>query len=172
MTSTGRNTFVGIVAGTGVLLLVGAYEKPTTTPTMQEEMKSYDTTPLEDEGPRMVPRSARTAAHKEALRRLAVKRAAEAKWREEAVRPKLELLQATATSDAHRLTVTGRIRNNSSNDYRLVTVRFHVYDAQGNRVGSALGTIVGLKSGEVWKFRALYLGANAARYRLHEIAGF
>lgn len=70
----------------------------------------------------------------------------------EVVKEALELLDDAGETNDYSTTVTGRIRNNSTKNYSYVQAVFNLYDAQSNRVGTALANINGLDAGETWKF--------------------
>lgn len=89
----------------------------------------------------------------------------------EVVKEALELLDYTGESNDYSTTITGRIRNNSSKKYSYAQVTFNLYDAQSNRVGSALANISGLEAGETWKFKAVGL-SSSKRFTLDTISGF
>ena len=87
-------------------------------------------------------------------------------------RPHLELLSSKGTTNEYSTTITGKIKNNTSQTYTYVQVLFDVYDSSGNRVGSAIGNINNLGPLETWKFQAVYIGEDGKRFRLNEVTGF
>ena len=87
-------------------------------------------------------------------------------------RPHLELLSSKGTTNEYSTTVTGKIKNNTSQTYTYVQVLFDVYDSSGHRVGSAMGNINNLGPQETWRFNAVYIGEDGHRFRLDEITGF
>ena len=165
MSKNAQWVLAGILAVVLIFFLRAATNPPAAT-------VQVETDAALDEGPRMVPRSERSEEFMAEMIRRAEQREADRKRREEANKPNLELLEASATSSEYSTTVTGKIRNNSSKTYQYAQVRFQMYDSNGNRVGSALGNITGLEPGQIWRFKALYAGENGDRYRLDEITGF
>ena len=87
-------------------------------------------------------------------------------------KPNLELLEANGATNRFSTEITGRIRNNRSREYSYAQATFDVFDSQEQRVGTAMANINGLKPREIWKFKAVYLGSDGARFRLDEITGF
>ncbi len=87
-------------------------------------------------------------------------------------KPDLELLSSKGSANKFSTTITGNIKNNTSQTYTYVQVLFDVYDSSGNRVGSAIGNINNLGPLETWKFQAVYIGEDGKRFRLDEITGF
>ena len=84
----------------------------------------------------------------------------------------LELLESSGSSNELTTTITGRIRNNTSRNYTYVQALFNVFDANGNRVGSALANINNLGPKEIWKFKAVYFGSDGKRFSLSKIEGY
>jgi len=68
------------------------------------------------------------------------------------------------------LTITGRAR--AGRPYRYAQIRFAVYNATGDRVGSAMANVAGLETGQTWQYRAMYTGHGGRRYELSEITGW
>ena len=66
------------------------------------------------------------------------------------------------------LTVRGIITNTSKRRLSLITVKFHVYDRSGNRVGTAADMISNLEPGSTWKFSAIAFEGGRS-YRFDEI---
>lgn len=55
--------------------------------------------------------------------------------------------------------VRGTITNNRG-DVNYIQVEFPLYDANGNKVGTALANCSGLKTGETWIFEAISVDSN------------
>jgi len=88
-------------------------------------------------------------------------------------RPSLELVGDTkAVLEYSYIHITGIIRNNTSKSYSYVQITFGVYDANGNKVGTALDNIAGLGANETWSFEALGTGAENGTYKLEDIKGY
>ena len=113
------------------------------------------------------PDSGPTAAELEARRQRALARAEALKKREN---PEigLELLKWGVSREGNVVKATGSVRNNSGRGYNYVKISFDVSDSQGNRVGSAMDIITGLKQGQTWKFEALHIGSGT-HFRLNGI---
>ena len=54
----------------------------------------------------------------------------------------------------------GTVTNNSGRDLTYVQILIPTYDADGNKVGSAIANINNLKDGETWKFKAMDLSGG------------
>ena len=54
------------------------------------------------------------------------------------------------------VTITGKAKNVSRNNYSYASVEFSVYDKDGNNLGSALANMNNLASGETWVFEATW----------------
>lgn len=67
--------------------------------------------------------------------------------------------------------VSGLIVNRTGRDLGYVQVSFDLYDANKNKVGSALANVAGLKKGESWKFEATTFGREFDTYRIGEMFG-
>ena len=99
-------------------------------------------------------------------------------WREEAERerelnqPSLELL-----SKEHRPArygnghIVGKIKNNTTKDYRYVQVTFELLDGDRNTVGTSLANIAGLRAGATWSYQASVL-RDFKYFRLQKITGY
>ena len=87
-------------------------------------------------------------------------------------KPDLELLASRATGNSLSMTITGKIRNNTSRNYVYVQALFNVFDSNRNRVGSAMANINNLRPNEIWKFKAMYFGSDGQQFNLSKIEGF
>ena len=71
---------------------------------------------------------------------------------------KVDKYQVEITSgynDGYALYIEGTVTNNSGRDLTYVQILIPTYDADGNKVGSAMANINNLKDGETWKFEAI-----------------
>ena len=71
---------------------------------------------------------------------------------------KVDKYQVEITSgynDGCALYIEGTVTNNSGRDLSYVQILIPTYDADGNKVGSAMDNINNLKDGETWKFKAI-----------------
>ena len=71
---------------------------------------------------------------------------------------KVDKYQVEITSgfnDGYALYIEGTVTNNSGRDLSYVQILIPTYDADGNKVGSAMDNINNLKDGETWKFKAI-----------------
>ena len=58
-------------------------------------------------------------------------------------------------NNGYALCIEGTVTNNSGRDLSYVQILIPTYDADGNKVGSAMANINNLKDGETWKFEAI-----------------
>ena len=70
------------------------------------------------------------------------------------------------------MTITGRVKNNSSKNYAYAQITFIVTNNAGEQVGSALGNINNLQAGSTWKFSAVSLAHGGTRFKLGSISGW
>lgn len=68
--------------------------------------------------------------------------------------------------------IEGTIKNNTDKDKSYASVKFNLFDKDGNQLGTATGSINDLKAGGTWKFKAMGLEKDIAKYELSEITGF
>ena len=71
---------------------------------------------------------------------------------------KVDKYQVEITSgynDGYALYIEGTVTNNSGRDLSYVQILIPTYDADGNKVGSAIANVNNLKDGETWKFEAI-----------------
>ena len=71
---------------------------------------------------------------------------------------KVDKYQVEITSgynDGYALYIEGTVTNNSGRDLNYVQILIPTYDADGNKVGSAMANVNNLKDGETWKFKAI-----------------
>lgn len=88
-------------------------------------------------------------------------------------RPSLEIVGDTkGVVEYSYIHITGIIRNNTAKSYSYVQVTFGIYDADGNKVGTALDNIAGLGANETWSFDALGMGTKNGTYKLEGIKGY
>ena len=76
---------------------------------------------------------------------------------------KVDKYQVEITSgfnDGYALYIEGTVTNNSGRDLSYVQILIPTYDADGNKVGSAMDNINNLKDGETWKFKAVDLSGG------------
>ena len=76
---------------------------------------------------------------------------------------KVDKYQVEITSgfnDGYALYIEGTVTNNSGRDLSYVQILIPTYDADGNKVGSAMANINNLKDGETWKFKAVDLSGG------------
>lgn len=87
-------------------------------------------------------------------------------------KPDLELIDSKGTRTDISTEVTGRVRNNSGKSYRYVQVVFNLFNEQDEQVGTAMANTTGLAPGTVWRFRAVGLTPDGARFKLDKITGY
>lgn len=63
-------------------------------------------------------------------------------------------MQVEKVFDYYTVTITGEMKNTSSEDIDYVSVTFTLFDSEGNVIGSAYDNLNNLKSGQVWKYSA------------------
>lgn len=87
-------------------------------------------------------------------------------------RPELELLGETdGTTNDFGITITGKIKNNTSKQYSYVQATFNLYNDAGELIGTALANVTHLGAQETWAFSAIGVCGNVATYKLNEISG-
>ena len=69
-------------------------------------------------------------------------------------------------------TITGYVRNNTSDTIRYAQIEFTLYDRNYALVDSAFDNIVNWGPGEVWKFQAQTFRTGAAYTKIKGITGF
>ncbi|MGN0657169.1 MAG: FxLYD domain-containing protein, partial [Ruminiclostridium sp.] len=70
------------------------------------------------------------------------------------------------------ITIYGGVGNASKRDYSYVEIVYSIYDDAGNKTGDAIDNILGLKSGERWRYEAFGYAANGSKYKLKSITAF
>lgn len=68
--------------------------------------------------------------------------------------------------------IEGTIKNNTDKEKSYVQVTFNLFDKDGNQLGTALANINDLKAGGTWKFKAMGMEKDIAKYELSEITGY
>lgn len=71
--------------------------------------------------------------------------------------------------------LTGKVSNNSDDDYSDIEIEYTFYDEDGNVIGVASDYLEELEDGKTWKFSVEYFGVGAkdiASYELTELEGF
>ena len=76
--------------------------------------------------------------------------------------------EPTGQQDNGYSIITGIVQNISDKKYSKVIIKFNLYDASGNQIGTAQAVIQDLKTGGTWKFEAIGRG-NASRFEFSEI---
>jgi hypothetical protein len=85
----------------------------------------------------------------------------------------LVLMKKTVTGsyDEFSTTITGTVVNRRSSKLTYAQITYHVYDASGAKVGTALANINGLEPGARWNFKALAL-VPGKTYKFDALSGF
>lgn len=69
--------------------------------------------------------------------------------------------------------IEGTIQNNTDKSYTYVEVRFNIYDAKGNQLGTAIDNINNLEPNATWKYKAIGLTTEKVHsYKFVEITGW
>ena len=69
--------------------------------------------------------------------------------------------------------IEGTIQNNTDKSYTYVDVRFNIYDAKGNQLGTAIDNINNLEPNATWKYKAIGLTTEKVHsYKFVEITGW
>lgn len=69
--------------------------------------------------------------------------------------------------------IEGTIQNNTDKSYSYVEVRFNLYDADGNQLGTAIDNINNLEPNATWKYKAIGLTTEKVHsYKFVEITGW
>ena len=70
------------------------------------------------------------------------------------------------------ITIYGGVGNASKTDYSYVEIVYSIYDDAGNKTGDAIDNIMGLKSGERWRYEAFGYAANGSKYKFKSVTAF
>ena len=85
----------------------------------------------------------------------------------------LEVVETATERDEYGvLYIVGKLKNNNKKTYSYVQVTFNLYDNDGAQIGTTLANTTNLEGGGVWKFKAVILEDNAAKYKLTGIDAF
>lgn len=84
----------------------------------------------------------------------------------------LRLIECDSTEESGILYIVGKIKNPTDKNIEFVSVKFDIYDSEGNQIEGASDSINELKSGNTWKFKAAILSEEAARYELNDITNW
>lgn len=88
---------------------------------------------------------------------------------------KFTLINSSSQNLYYTYSITGTIKNNTSNTYSYVLVTFNLYDSNGNQIGTATDSINNFDANGTWKFKASkWIGdnKNVASYKLVEIKNY
>ncbi len=69
-------------------------------------------------------------------------------------------------------TITGTVKNISSNEYSYAQIDFNLYDKDGNLIGSTLDNINNFEPNSSWKFDAMILEENVKDVKYKGISGY
>ena len=69
-------------------------------------------------------------------------------------------------------TITGTVKNNSSNEYGYVQIEFNLYDKDGNQIGTAMDNINNLEQNGSWKFNTLIIEDGVKDVKFKGITGY
>lgn len=84
----------------------------------------------------------------------------------------LELLDFGSSTNEFGITITGRIRNNTSRKYNHVQVTFNCYNKAGEQLGTALASSAGLEPKGIWRFKATGMYPTASNCKFDKIMGY
>lgn len=86
---------------------------------------------------------------------------------------KFILVSSEMTTDTTGCTIKGTIKNNTDKMYKSVSVKFNLYDPEGNQIGTAYDYISNFQSSGTWKYNATeYTTDTIDKYELYEISGW
>ena len=68
--------------------------------------------------------------------------------------------------------ICGTVKNNTAKQYRYVKIEFTLYDKSDAQIGTAWAIISNLEPNGTWKFKALVLQEETARYKLQSLTGY
>ena len=82
--------------------------------------------------------------------------------------------EAVDTSNSYDYKITGILTNNTDKTASYVSVKYNLFDADGNQIGSAMANTSDLAAGATWKFEASSLKdpSQVARYERVDVSGF
>ncbi len=84
----------------------------------------------------------------------------------------LEMLDCKWTNKEYNSFITGRVQNKSEKTVRYAQISFNLFDDSGAQVGTAMANINNLAPSGIWKFEAIVMNDNVAKYKLAELNGF
>jgi hypothetical protein len=87
-------------------------------------------------------------------------------------KPNLEIIDSKVESDQFMRYIVGTVKNNSKKQYSYVQVEINLYDESGNQIGSTLDNINNLEPGATWRFKAIVIEEDAAKYKIKDVTGF
>lgn len=76
------------------------------------------------------------------------------------------------TNKEYNSFITGRVQNKSEKTVRYAQISFNLFDDSGAQVGTAMANINNLAPSGIWKFEAIVMNDNVAKYKLAELNGF
>lgn len=86
-----------------------------------------------------------------------------------------EVTEVALDESGYTPAVTGILKNTSGSEMNYVQIEFPVKDADGNKIGTAIANVSGLKDGETWKFSAASLSTEEGQVidlENYEVTGF
>lgn len=84
----------------------------------------------------------------------------------------LKLQSDNGSVEGDIVRIRGKIHNNGPDTFRLVSLRFSVFNAAGARVGTAIDTIDGLKGWTTWEYEASCVCPSGRSHELQELKGY
>ncbi len=87
-------------------------------------------------------------------------------------KPNLEVVDFSSKNEEYARYVVGTVRNNSSKNYSYVQVEINLLDESGNIVGSTLDNVNNLGPGKSWKFKAIIMEKDAAKFEIKDVSGW
>ena len=95
--------------------------------------------------------------------------------KEEEAKVDYEVTDIALDETGYTPAVTGILKNTSGSEMNYVQIEFPIKDADGNKLGTAISNMNGLKDGETWKFTAQSLVTDEGQQidlENYEVSGF
>lgn len=86
--------------------------------------------------------------------------------------PDLEVVEHSPVSEEYARYIVGTVKNNTNKKYEYVQVSINLYDKTGAQVGSTMANVNNLEPHGTWKFKAIVLEDNTAKYKIDKVTGF
>lgn len=82
---------------------------------------------------------------------------------------KFKILNQNLIKQEIKTSINGLLKNNTSKKLSFVEIKYNVYDAEGNQIGSSMDNIENLSSGKTWSFNVILNNGKVSKFDLQEI---